>query len=257
MTSAAPREDAPAPRPARDAPVDKTLPVMGRWWDARRDLLATFRTLHDTHGDVVWSRVGGLRVLLAFGPDAASVVFRNADDAFSNRLGWRLFLDHVFPGALLGMDGDGHRQRRRIMRVASTTPSSGATSRRWSRAPRQHRCVAARRRRRGRPLPRLPRAEVAHARRGHLDLLGVEPDACDAIPRLYRHRRGDRRGASLAHNTYGRGARARTARAPLPRAPRRQTRGSWRRPPEPHRPRRVRGERASRTRRSSTTSSSS
>ena len=187
---------------------------MGRWWDARRDLLATFRTLHDTHGDVVWSRVGGLRVLLAFGPDAASVVFRNADDAFSNRLGWRLFLDHVFPGALLGMDGDGHRQQRRIMQVAFTTPSL----RRYvtQMVPALRASIDAWRpgeSAEGAPFLAYPALKSLTLDVATSTFLGVEPDAsADAINRAFI----DTVEASIAvvrvpglPTTYGRGRRGR------------------------------------------------
>lgn len=110
-------------RPIQQAPVDTTLPVIGRVWHGYRDLLGAMTEVQQRHGDVAWSMAGGLRFLLLYGPDAAGLAFTNPGDAFSNRQGWRLFLDHVFPGAILGMDGSQHRLQRRIMQAAFTTPA--------------------------------------------------------------------------------------------------------------------------------------
>ncbi len=108
---------------ARTAPVDATIPFVGRVWHAYRDLLGAMTDIHRQCGDVAWTRAGGLRVLVLFGPEAAGLAFTNPDDAFSNRQGWRLFLDHVFPGAILGLDGPEHRLQRRILQAAFTTPA--------------------------------------------------------------------------------------------------------------------------------------
>ena len=59
--------------------------------------------------------------MLAFlSADGLETGLRNKDGAYSNRLGWERFLDHVFPGAILGMDGDEHRYHRRILQEAFT-----------------------------------------------------------------------------------------------------------------------------------------
>jgi cytochrome P450 len=110
-------------RPASAAPRDRAVPIVGRVVQAYQDLLGALMDVNTAHGDVVWVSVGGLKPLAVFGPDAAEVVFRNTGGAFSNRAGWQTFLDHVFPGAILAMDGPEHRVQRRIMQAAFTTAS--------------------------------------------------------------------------------------------------------------------------------------
>ena len=78
--------------------------------------------LREDHGDVVWIPLfGRLEVLAFFSADGLEQGLRNKDGALSNRLGWERFLDHVFPGAILAMDGDQHRYHRRILQEAFTT----------------------------------------------------------------------------------------------------------------------------------------
>lgn len=101
-------------------PLDSPLPLVGRMPEALWDMLGLFRRMHRRHGPRVWSRVGLLNVLTLMDADDIAHVLRNEGDVFSNRDGWRLFLDHVFPGALLSMDGDEHRLQRRIMQQAFT-----------------------------------------------------------------------------------------------------------------------------------------
>lgn len=101
-------------------PVDSAPPVVGRMPEALLDMLGLFQRMHRRHGPRFWSHVATLRVLTLMDPDDIAHVLRNDGDVFSNRDGWRLFLDHVFPGALLSMDGDEHRLQRRIMQQAFT-----------------------------------------------------------------------------------------------------------------------------------------
>ncbi len=106
---------------ARFAPKAPSLPLLGRVLSYRRGNIGALEKLRDDHGDIVWIHiVGDLRVLAFLSADGLEVGLRNKDGAFSNRLGWERFLDHVFPGAILAMDGDEHRYHRRILQEAFT-----------------------------------------------------------------------------------------------------------------------------------------
>jgi cytochrome P450 len=90
----------------------------------RRDLLGLLEKIRDEHGDVVWISVLGNVDSLAFlSADGLEHGMRNRDEAYSNRLGWEPYLDHVFPGAILAMDGAEHRYHRRILQQAFTRAS--------------------------------------------------------------------------------------------------------------------------------------
>jgi len=101
-------------------PVDRALPLVGRIFDAHRDLLGILQRLEARHGPVFRTKVARLPVIALLGPDAAELVLRNRDDAFSSRAGWASFIDHVFPGAIMAMDNPEHRIHRRIMQAAFT-----------------------------------------------------------------------------------------------------------------------------------------
>ncbi len=108
-------------RDARFAPKAPSLPLLGRALSYRRNNVGALEKLRDDHGDLVWIHiVGSLRVLAFLSADGLEVGLRNKDGAYSSRLGWERFLDHVFPGAILAMDGDEHRHHRRILQEAFT-----------------------------------------------------------------------------------------------------------------------------------------
>ena len=108
-------------RDARFAPKAPSLPLLGRALRDRRGNVEALEKIRDDHGDVVWIHLfGSLRVLAFLSADGLEVGLRNKDGAYSNRLGWERFLDHVFPGAILAMDGDKHRHHRRILQEAFT-----------------------------------------------------------------------------------------------------------------------------------------
>jgi len=95
--------------------------LLGRALGYRRGNVGALEKIRDDHGDLVWIHIfGGLRVLAFLSADGLEVGLRNKDGAYSNRLGWERFLDHVFPGAILAMDGDQHRYHRRILQEAFT-----------------------------------------------------------------------------------------------------------------------------------------
>jgi cytochrome P450 len=109
----------PAKLARTEFPSDEGLPLFGHVFAARRDLLGLLRRFHG-HGSAVWTRAVGLRILCLLGPDATQLVLKNAGEAFSSKLGWAHFVEHVFPGAIMTMDGREHRVQRRIMQVAFT-----------------------------------------------------------------------------------------------------------------------------------------
>ena len=108
-------------RDARFAPTASSLPFLGWALNHRRGDVGVLEKIRNDHGDLVWIRIfGGLRVLAFLSADGLEVGLRNKEGAYSNRLGWERFLDHVFPGAILAMDGDQHRYHRRILQEAFT-----------------------------------------------------------------------------------------------------------------------------------------
>lgn len=104
----------------RGIPVDAGLPFIGHFWAAHRDLLGTMQRVVARSGPVVWTRAAGIDILGLFGADALELVLRNPGGAFSSKLGWARYIDHVFPGAIMTMDGEQHLRDRRIMQVAFT-----------------------------------------------------------------------------------------------------------------------------------------
>ncbi len=106
---------------ARLAPKAPSLPFLGRVLGGQRGNVGILEKIRNDHGDLVWFHLfGGLRVLAFLSADGLEAGLRNKDGAYSNRLGWERFLDHVFPGAILAMDGDEHRYHRRILQEAFT-----------------------------------------------------------------------------------------------------------------------------------------
>lgn len=88
-----------------------------------RDVGRTTREVYRRNGPVVKSGWGPLSMVALLGPDANQLVLQNRDDAFSSRQGWGWVIDHVFPGAVMTMDGDHHRYQRRIMNHAFKKPA--------------------------------------------------------------------------------------------------------------------------------------
>lgn len=101
--------------------MDDSWPIIGRTLEARRDLLGMLQRQERRFGPVYQQRVPSMRLVTALSADANELVLRNKDDVLSSRLGWTRFIDHVFPGAIMGMDGDQHRRQRRIMQAAFRT----------------------------------------------------------------------------------------------------------------------------------------
>ncbi len=93
---------AAALRDARFAPNAPSLPFIGRAFSDRRRQLEALEKLRDDHGDLVWIHVfGSIRVLAFLSADDLDAGLRNKDGAYSNRMDWERYLDHVFPGAAM------------------------------------------------------------------------------------------------------------------------------------------------------------
>jgi len=88
-----------------------------------RDLGAATRELYRRRGPVARVGWGPFSMVSLLGPDANQLVLQNRDDIFSSRHGWGWVIDHVFPGAVMTMDGDQHRFQRRIMNQAFKKPA--------------------------------------------------------------------------------------------------------------------------------------
>lgn len=102
-------------------PLVKGLPLVGNLPMFLRDPLANAESLA-VHGNVVRSRTFFESVTL-LGPDANQFVLHDSAGNFSNRGGWRYWIDAVFPGAIMAMDDPQHKHHRRIMQGAFKRPA--------------------------------------------------------------------------------------------------------------------------------------
>ncbi len=107
-----------AARTLRPIPVDQNSSLLKQALIMRRDLLGhLFR--HEEQFGLVWhTPIGKTGIISLLGPDAFEFVVKNRDNVFSSAQGWHFYIDRVFPGAIMAMDGDQHRYQRRIMQVA-------------------------------------------------------------------------------------------------------------------------------------------
>jgi cytochrome P450 len=92
--------------------------AIGQILAMRKDMVGHLNALEKVHGPAWRVAVGNGGMISLLGPDALEFVWKNRDGAFSNALGWEPYIGKVFPGAIMGMDGDEHRYQRRIMQVA-------------------------------------------------------------------------------------------------------------------------------------------
>lgn len=98
--------------------VKEGLPVMGPFVDFARDLPGTLTKLHARYGKVFRTSFLGQPCVILLGPDAVNLVLQDRDGSFSARGGWAFYIDKVFPGAIMALDGDEHFRQRRIMQSA-------------------------------------------------------------------------------------------------------------------------------------------
>ena len=106
----------------RKIPEDFGPPVIGYTLDFMKDPLEAFQRLERRNGLIVRAR-SIVSFILMLGPDANQFVLQDRDSNFSNYEGWKYFIDRVFPGAIMSMDGDAHRFQRKLMAVAFKKPS--------------------------------------------------------------------------------------------------------------------------------------
>jgi cytochrome P450 len=92
--------------------------AIGQILAMRKDMVGHLTALEKLHGPAWRVAIGRGGMISLLGPDALEFVWKNRDGAFSNALGWAPYIGRVFPGAIMGMDGDEHRYQRRIMQVA-------------------------------------------------------------------------------------------------------------------------------------------
>jgi len=81
----------------------------------RVDMLSRLQRQYEQHGNVVAQNTGFFRMVNLFGPDANRFVLLDKDRIFSARQPWMMIMGKIFPNGLLLMDGDQHKQHRKIM----------------------------------------------------------------------------------------------------------------------------------------------
>jgi cytochrome P450 len=86
----------------------------------RVDMLSNLQKLHADYGSVVMQRVPMFRIVNLFGPDANRFVLLDRDRVFSAQRPWHQIMGQIFPNGLLLMDGERHKQHRKIMHEAFT-----------------------------------------------------------------------------------------------------------------------------------------
>lgn len=94
----------------------------GELTNDRVGMRETLQGLHAEYGDVIGQNLGFMRMVYLFGPDANRTVLLDRDRIFSARKPWMQIMGRIFPDGLLLMDGDQHKQHRKIMHMAFTRP---------------------------------------------------------------------------------------------------------------------------------------
>jgi cytochrome P450 len=86
----------------------------------RVDMGSSLQRMYDRYGAVVRRNLGLLPTVYLFGPEANRFVLLDKDRVFSARRPWMMIMGRIFPNGLLLMDGDQHKQHRKIMHEAFT-----------------------------------------------------------------------------------------------------------------------------------------
>jgi cytochrome P450 len=125
--SAAPTGVPPAnlsalPPPPRFSPLKMLRRVLFHPEQTRIDMLAGLRDQHESVGNVVAIPLPVFKMVNLFGPDANRLVLLDKDRIFSARKPWMAIMGRIFPNGLLLLDGDEHKQHRKIMHSAFTRP---------------------------------------------------------------------------------------------------------------------------------------
>lgn len=103
-------------------PGEDGLPVLGHSLQFLYAPIETALRLEAKHGPLFWLDALGQTCVAMIGPDANQMVLRNADDAFSNHLGWEFFIGKFFTRGIMLLDFEEHRFHRGIMQAAFKKP---------------------------------------------------------------------------------------------------------------------------------------
>ncbi|MBW2231525.1 MAG: cytochrome P450 [Deltaproteobacteria bacterium] len=123
MSEAAPSHDLSKRRKIPRIPLAKMLARMIREpRNERVDMLGNLRTLYEERGPVVGANAIAFKMVHLFGPEANRVVLLDKDRIFSARRPWMAIMGKIFPNGLLLLDGEEHKQHRKIMHTAFTRP---------------------------------------------------------------------------------------------------------------------------------------
>lgn len=98
--------------------ADEGLPLVGPIVHFALDLVGTLDKMHRRHGKVFRTTFLGQPCVILLGPDAVNLVLQDREQNFSAREGWKFYIDKVFPGAIMALDGEEHFRQRRIMQSA-------------------------------------------------------------------------------------------------------------------------------------------
>lgn len=109
-------------RPFREIPRGGGLDFLWTLLTGREriDMRFGLQRLEAQHGPIVVRRTGIFNLLYLFGPDANRFVLLDRERVFSARRPWMMIMGKIFPNGLLLMDGDLHKQHRKIMHAAFT-----------------------------------------------------------------------------------------------------------------------------------------
>jgi cytochrome P450 len=123
MTSA---PDETSLRPSEEIPrpgVREVLRGILSGGGGRVDMLSGLRRQYEAHGPVVMLRMGSMRMVNLFGPDANRLVLLDRERIFSARKPWHAIMGRIFPRGLLLRDGDDHKHHRKIMHLPFKRPA--------------------------------------------------------------------------------------------------------------------------------------
>ena len=108
----------PSARQLAHIPGEKGLPGIGNTLKLLKDPVAYNQRMYHNYGPVYRARIFGGWSVMLLGAEANELLMRNKGQVFSNKQGWGLFLDQLFPGALMLQDFEEHRIDRRALAAA-------------------------------------------------------------------------------------------------------------------------------------------
>lgn len=104
-------------------PGDSGVFLFGSALEMVKNPIAACRTLYDKYGEICWTKMLGMKVVMLMGPDAAQFVLQDKEGVFSNKWGWDFYIGKFFSRGVMLLDFDEHKMHRRIMAVAFKKPS--------------------------------------------------------------------------------------------------------------------------------------